>query len=89
MGQSLSNVLVHIIFSTKNRQKLILPQYRDPLFGYLGNTLNSLNCPTIIVGGYVDHVHCLCKLSKTISQAKLVEELKTSSSKFMKTLDKS
>jgi putative transposase len=87
MGQSLSNVIVHIIFSTKHRQKLILPEFREPLFGYLGQTLNNLKCNTIIVGGYLDHVHCLCRMSKTITQAKLMEELKSSSSKFMKTLD--
>ncbi len=80
MPQSLSNVIVHIVFSTKYRQNLILPEIENELFGYLGATLNNLGCGTIIVGGYLNHVHCLCRLSRIISQSKLLEELKKNSS---------
>lgn len=87
MPQSLSNVIVHIVFSTKYRQKLILPEIENDLYGYLGATLNNLGCNTIIVGGHLDHVHCLCRLSRVVTQSKLLEELKKNSSKWIKAKD--
>jgi REP element-mobilizing transposase RayT len=86
MPQSLSNVLIHIVFSTKNRQPFLRKkESRDVMTGYLIGTLQNLNCPSLIVGVVEDHVHILCNLHRTISIAKLVEELKTSSSARIKT----
>jgi REP element-mobilizing transposase RayT len=85
MGQSLVKNYVHIIFSTKNRQPFISQTYEDELFKYQGGVCKSLDCTPIQVGGYLDHVHILCLLNKNISIVKLLEELKTSSSKWMKT----
>ena len=85
MGQSLVKNYVHIIFSTKNRQPFISQTYEDELFKYLGGVCKSLDCTPIQVGGYLDHVHILCLLNKNITIVKLLEELKTSSSKWMKT----
>jgi putative transposase len=87
MLQSISNVNIHIVFSTKYRQPLILPEYETDIYGYLGQTMNNLNYQTISVGGYLDHVHLLCKLYRPLSMSKLVEEVKKSSSKWIKTLD--
>ncbi|WPR74117.1 IS200/IS605 family transposase [Algoriphagus sp. NG3] len=84
MGQSLVKNYVHIIFSTKNRQPFIAEEYEDDLFKYLGGVCKALDCPPIQVGGYLDHVHILCLLNKNMSMAKLLEELKTDSSKWMK-----
>lgn len=84
MGQSLVKNYVHIIFSTKNRYPFIKQKYEEELFKYIGGVCKALNCPPIQMGGYLDHVHILCLLNKNISIAKLLEELKTDSSKWMK-----
>jgi REP element-mobilizing transposase RayT len=84
MPQSLVRNVIHLIYSTKNREPLIVPDLRDPLFAYLAGTLNALKCPAIKVGGVADHVHLMFCLAKTLSLSKVVEEVKKSSSKWMK-----
>jgi putative transposase len=85
MGQSLVKNYVHIVFSTKYRQNLIHPPVEAELHSYLGGICNKLECQVIEVGGYTDHVHILCLLSKKIALMKLMEELKSHSSKWIKT----
>ncbi|MEA5140621.1 IS200/IS605 family transposase [Arcicella rigui] len=89
MGQSLVKNYIHIVFSTKYRQPLIHPPYENELHHYLGGICKKLDCQPIIVGGYTDHIHILCMLSKKIALMKLVEELKSHASKWMKTKDES
>jgi REP element-mobilizing transposase RayT len=84
MPQSLSKVLVHLIFSTKNREPLIVPETRPRLHAYFVGILDNLKSPSLQTGGVADHVHILFALCRTISQAELVMELKKSSSKWMK-----
>ncbi len=84
MPQSLSKVLVHIIFSTKHREQLIGPDIRPRLHGYLVGILDNLESPSLQTGGTADHVHVLCALGRTITQAQLLEQVKKSSSKWMK-----
>ena len=84
MPQSLSRIIVHLVFSTKNREPFILPEHRERMFNYLGGTLNALGCPAIRVGGHSDHVHLLFVLGRTMSVSKVVEELKKESSKWAK-----
>lgn len=85
MGQSLVKNYVHIVFSTKYRQPLIRSPYEEELHSYLGGICKNLECPPIIVGGYTDHVHILCRLSQKIPLMKLLEEVKSHSSKWIKT----
>ena len=85
MGQSLVKNYIHITFSTKHRQQLILPTIEGELYQYLGGICKRLECPSLIVGGYVDHIHILCLLSQKIALMKLMEGLKSSSSKWIKT----
>jgi putative transposase len=86
VSQSLSHVLLHVIFSTKHRSPFLsTPELREAMNGYMVGTLRNLHCPSIIVNCVDDHLHCLCHLSRTISVAKLIEELKTSSSAWIKT----
>ena len=85
MGQSLVKNAIHITFSTKYRQPLITEDIESELFAYLGGICNKLECQTIIVGGYIDHVHIACFLSKKIALMKLLEEVKGHSSKWIKT----
>jgi REP element-mobilizing transposase RayT len=80
---------VHIVFSTKHRQPIIHPPYEAELHSYLGGICNNLECSVVKVGGYTDHVHILCQLSKKIALMNLMEEIKKSSSKWMKTKDDS
>ena len=85
MGQSLVNHYIHIIFSTKNREELIIPSIEYELFSYLGGICNRLKCQTVKVGGHLDHVHILCMLSKQITISQLLEDIKSNSSKWIKT----
>jgi REP element-mobilizing transposase RayT len=85
MGQSLVQNYVHIIFGTKHRQPLIKTDIEKELYAYLGSICKRLESPPIKIGGYTDHIHILCRLSKKIALIKLVEELKSHSSKWMKT----
>ncbi len=84
MPQSLSKVLVHLIFSTKHRDPLIGPEIRPRLHAYIVGILDNLKSPSLLTGGVADHVHILLVLGRTISQAELAEEVKKSSSKWMK-----
>jgi putative transposase len=87
MGQSIVKNYIHLIFSTKDRQPLITESIENDLFNYLGGTCLKLDCQPITVGGYLDHVHILCMLSKKIALIKLMESIKSNSSKWMKTID--
>ena len=64
MPQSLSRLIVHLVFSTKNREPLLAPDCRGRMFDYLGGILKGLQCPPIRVGGAADHVHVLFVLNK-------------------------
>lgn len=85
MSQSLVKNYLHIVFSTKYRQKLIDESIENELYKYLGGTCNNLGCQAIKVGGHQDHVHILCLLSKNIALATFMGKLKANSSKWMKT----
>jgi REP element-mobilizing transposase RayT len=86
MAQSLSQVYVHITFSTKDRLPLIDKEIKPRLMEYLGGACRKLECTPLQVGGTNDHIHILCVLSKKITQIKLLEEVKKSSSKWIKTI---
>jgi putative transposase len=87
MSQSLSRNYIHIVFSTKKRQALILPSIASELYSYLASICNKLECYCLITGGHKDHVHILCLLSKKMTLSSLLEELKSSSSKWIKGKD--
>src|ERR1700719_2581367 len=84
MAQSLARVLIHLIFSTKNREPLIHRETRVALHAYLAGILHNLRCPSLQTGGTADHVHTLFSLGRTRTIAEVVEEIKKSSSKWMK-----
>jgi putative transposase len=86
MPQSLAQIYLHIVFSTKNRRAFLQnPSIRDEAHKYLGGTCNKLECPVLRVGGVADHVHILCRFGRTIHVADLVKELKRDSSQWLKT----
>ena len=85
MPQSLSFLLVHIVFSTKNRAPVLDAAIRPALHAYLATVARNAGCECYRAGGVADHVHLAIRLSRIMTTAKLVEELKTSSSKWLKT----
>jgi len=85
MPQSLVKNYVHLIWSTKYREHLIHIPVEEELHAYLGGICKRMECHPIKIGGYTDHVHVLCMLSKKIALMKLLEEVKSHSSKWMKT----
>ncbi len=88
MAQSLSNLLVHLIFSTKERRPFLRTvAHRTALQRYLGGVSARLDCPVVCLGGTADHVHCLARQARTITVADWVKELKRVSSQWAKTQD--
>jgi len=85
MGQSLVKNYIHLVFSTKHRQHLIHPPVEEELHSYLGGICKNIGCQPIKVGGYTDHIHMLFMLSQKIALMKVVEEVKSHSSKWIKT----
>jgi REP element-mobilizing transposase RayT len=85
MPQSLARILVHLIFSTKNREPSLSPDLQAELHPYLASVLDHDGCPALKVGGVEDHVHLLFGLPRTLTIAQVVENVKTSSSKWIKT----
>jgi len=84
MPQSLSSVLIHLVFSTKNRQPLITPAIEPELFKYLATELRNMDCPSLAINGTTDHVHILFALSRTMTIANVVKSIKGSTSRWIK-----
>jgi REP element-mobilizing transposase RayT len=84
MPQSLSLVILHIIFSTKDRAPLLHKELSHELHLYLGTVARNSGCECYRAGGVTDHVHLAIRLPRTETVAELVETLKTSSSKWLK-----
>jgi len=85
MPQSLSKLHIHLIFGTKLREPLLLRPLRERVHAYLATVLNNLDSPAQKIGGTSDHVHILFRMSKNDALAQVVETVKTSSSKWVKT----
>ena len=86
MPQSFSKILIHTVFSTKNRRPLLHDQsLREELHCYIGGILTNHDCQSILVGGVEDHIHTLSTLSRTMAVAALVKEVKRGSSVWLKT----
>src|SRR5271157_3851250 len=85
MAQSLSKLHIHLIFSTKLREPLLLQPLRGRVHAYLATVLNNLDSPAQQIGGMSDHVHILFRMSKNHALAEVVETVKTSSSQWIKT----
>ena len=87
MAQSLCKVYLHIIFHIKNSSPKIGDEHLERVFSYIGKLVNNTGCQVIRVGGICDHVHVVCLLSREVTMAHLVEELKRNSSRWIKRLD--
>ena len=89
MPQSLVQIYVHIVFSTKDREPFLDdPAHRERVHAYLKGVCENQGCPSLRIGSVEDHVHILCRLSKTFDVATLIRELKRDSSKWIKEEDR-
>ena len=85
MSQSFVQIYIHIVFHTKGNVKLIREDIENELFSYLSGILKKNKSNPIQIGGTSNHIHILCTLPKTMTTADLVEEIKKSSSRWIKT----
>lgn len=87
MSQSLSKIYVHIIFSTKDRKPFLSEKkLRDRLYSYIHKICNHHQCYLLAAGGVSDHIHLLLSLNKKIALSRMIEEIKTSTSKWIKSI---
>ena len=88
MGQTIVKNYVHIVFSTKDRVAHMQPDQAETIYGVIADICKNLDCRPIKVGGQQDHIHILCMLSKKISLVALVDEIKATSTHFIRTRSK-
>lgn len=84
MGQSLSQIYVHLTFGTKNRYPFIKEEVENELHSYIAGTLKKYDSPALLINSVPDHIHILFRLSKNYTIARIAEEIKKQSSKWMK-----
>ncbi|MBB5037039.1 transposase [Prosthecobacter dejongeii] len=86
MPQSLARVVIHTVFSTQGREPVFQnTAFRDELHAYLGGCAKTLDCLPLQIGGVEDHVHLLTTLSRTITIADFVKEVKRVSTAWIQT----
>src|ERR1043165_61872 len=85
MPQSLAKILIHLVYSTKNRDRVLTETVRDELHRYTAGILRELGSPALLVNSVEDHIHIVLSLSRTRSISEIVEEVKTGTSKWIKT----
>jgi putative transposase len=85
MSQSLADMILHIVFSTKGREPFIKPSIEEELYAFISGFCKKVNSPIIKINGVEDHVHILLSLGRTISVSKLVGDIKANSSRWIKT----
>jgi len=85
MPQSLARLHVHLIFSTKNRGPILHDKVSKSLHAYMATVLQKLECPPTLINSVEDHVHIFCELARTVCVSQVAEDVKKSSSKWIKT----
>jgi REP element-mobilizing transposase RayT len=87
MAQTLVSLLVHVVFSTKNREPFITPDIEDDLYAYISGIIRNHQSRCLAINGTADHVHMLVSQSKNIALSDLLEDIKKDSSTWIKTKD--
>jgi REP element-mobilizing transposase RayT len=87
MSQSLAHIVVHLVFSTKHRRPLIRDETRGQLHAYIAGVIKNQDSVLIEINSVPDHIHILFVQSKNQAPAKVVEQIKTASSTWIKSLD--
>jgi REP element-mobilizing transposase RayT len=83
MSQSFSAILLHVIFSTKDRAPDLSPDLRDRLFPYMGGILAETGAKPLLINGTGDHVHLLFSLPAALAFADVIRVLKANSSRWV------
>ena len=83
MSHTFTNVLIHIIFSTKDRAPVLTPDIRADVHAYLGGIVRELGGIAVIVNGIEDHVHMLVRLLPVLAVADCLRLVKTNSSRWI------
>lgn len=83
MAGTYTNLLYHIVFSTKERRQLITSATEDPLYDYIGGIIRGLKGVQLEIGGVADHIHLLVKFKPTLSLSDAVRDIKANSSKWL------
>ncbi|HEV2176256.1 MAG TPA: IS200/IS605 family transposase [Terriglobia bacterium] len=84
MAHTYTNVIIHALFSTKDREPLLTPEVKTEMLDYLGGTVNKLGGQSLLVNGPADHVHMLFVQPAALSLADVMEKVKTNSSGWVK-----
>ncbi len=87
MSQSLSQLYVHMVFHIKKNSPIIQSKNSNELYAYINGIIKNMDCTPIALNGTPDHIHILCGLSKNISLSKAIQEIKRSSSRWLKLLN--
>ncbi|HEY2841781.1 MAG TPA: IS200/IS605 family transposase [Pirellulales bacterium] len=85
MVQSFAKLQAHLVFSTKARRPVLADWIRDPLHAYMATVLQNLGCVVVLINSVEDHVHLLFDLGRTASTSQAVQDVKSASSKWLKT----
>jgi len=83
LPQTCGNIVVHLIFSTKQRRPLINPEVRADLFAYLGGIIHEMRGTAVIINGTADQVHVLARIRPAHSPAEVARVIKTNSSRWL------
>ena len=86
MANTYTQLLYHIVFSTKNRQPMLDAIHRPELFKYIWGIHKNMGCHLYRLGGVEDHIHLLTHMPTTLCIADFVREIKTGSNHWMKTI---
>jgi len=84
MSHTCGNILLHLIFSTRERRPLMRPEFRNDLFAYLGGIVREMGGTALIVGGTADHVHMLVRVRPSQPAAEIARIVKTNSSRWIR-----
>ena len=87
MSHSFAKLHIHLIFGTKQRDPVLHDAVRDSLHRYLVTAIQSTGCTPVLVNSVEDHIHILFELGRTVAISTVVENIKTTSSKWLKTQD--
>jgi len=83
MPQSFASIHLHIVFSTKNREAWLTGSFAEETYKYIGGTLRKNGCVLVSAGGMPDHVHLLVSMSREVSAAQIVRNVKSNSSRWI------
>ena len=79
-----TQILYHIVFATKNRDPVLMPERREEMFRYIWGITKNLNCTLYRINGVEDHLHILVSLHPTVCLSDFVKTVKVASSTWIK-----